>query len=186
MSRAVAAVGLLAALLLSACGKKAEPAPEPSPGPVAGEPKPAEPDAAEKEKADREEAKKRLRHVGKARHHFHVTNGDFPAGTITRGWNVGLSGRVQLLPHLGEEALCKHFKLDEPWDGPNNIKLLERIPPPYAPTKTKAPPGYTYLRGVKGERAAFRPGRPRALTERDFPDGLVNTIVVIEAGDAVP
>jgi hypothetical protein len=34
-----------------------------------------------------------------------------------------LSWRVAILPHLGQEALYKEFKLDEPWDSENNKKL---------------------------------------------------------------
>ncbi len=44
-----------------------------------------------------------------------------------------LSWRVALLPAFGPqgEDLYKQFKLDEPWNGPNNIKLLEKIPSVY-------------------------------------------------------
>lgn len=44
-----------------------------------------------------------------------------------------LSWRVALLPALGPqgEDLYKQFKLDEPWNGPNNIKLLEKMPAVY-------------------------------------------------------
>src|SRR5262249_39482337 len=44
-----------------------------------------------------------------------------------------LSWRVALLPHIGQESLYKQFNLDEPWDGPNNKKLLEKMPKVYAP-----------------------------------------------------
>src|SRR5258708_4361628 len=47
-----------------------------------------------------------------------------------------LSWRVLILPQLGEEALFREFELDEPWDSPHNIKLLQRMPSAFAP-----PPG---------------------------------------------
>ncbi len=38
-----------------------------------------------------------------------------------------LSWRVHLLPLLDEQDLYNQFKLNEPWDSPNNIKLLDKI-----------------------------------------------------------
>jgi hypothetical protein len=38
------------------------------------------------------------------------------------------SWRVLLLPYIEENALYEEFKLDEPWDSPNNIRLLKRMP----------------------------------------------------------
>ena len=34
----------------------------------------------------------------------------------------------RMLPYLGEDALYKEFKLDEPWDSEHNRKLLARMP----------------------------------------------------------
>lgn len=42
------------------------------------------------------------------------------------------SWRVLILPYIGEDALYNTYKFDEPWDGPNNIKLLNQIPRLYA------------------------------------------------------
>ena len=39
-----------------------------------------------------------------------------------------LSWRVLLLPYLEEKTLYEQFHLDEPWDSPNNKKLIERMP----------------------------------------------------------
>jgi hypothetical protein len=40
------------------------------------------------------------------------------------------SWRVLILPHLGaeEEKLFKQYHLDEPWNGPHNRELAERMP----------------------------------------------------------
>ena len=35
---------------------------------------------------------------------------------------------MALLPYLGEEALYKEFRLDEPWDSLHNKKLLKKLP----------------------------------------------------------
>jgi Protein of unknown function (DUF1559) len=42
-----------------------------------------------------------------------------------------LSWRVLLLPYLEQQTLFREFKLDEPWDGLHNIRLLDRIPSVY-------------------------------------------------------
>lgn len=59
----------------------------------------------------------------------------------------GLSWRVLLLPHLGEEALFLKFKLDEPWDSAANLPLVAQMPKVYAPPRTgvAVKPGHTHL-----------------------------------------
>jgi hypothetical protein len=39
-----------------------------------------------------------------------------------------VSWRVHILPFIGQEPLYRQFKLDEPWDGPNNKKLIAQMP----------------------------------------------------------
>jgi hypothetical protein len=38
------------------------------------------------------------------------------------------SWRILICPFLGETATFEKYRFDEPWDGPNNIKLLQDIP----------------------------------------------------------
>ena len=108
-----------------------------------------------------------------------------------------LSWRVAILPYIDQGALFQQVKWDEPWDGPNNSKLLSQMPKQYAmPGDTTAPPGYTYYRVFVGNGAAFDPPRPGlkrvgwGINEgphvEDFTDGLSHTILVVEAGQAVP
>jgi hypothetical protein len=113
-----------------------------------------------------------------------------------------LSWRVAILPFIEEDSLYKQFKLDEPWDGPNNSKLIAQMPKTYAlPGDTTAPPGYTYYRafvatnnqtsGITTAFAAPRPGQPGGRTQGihfpgGFPDGMSNTILVVEAQTAAP
>jgi hypothetical protein len=99
-----------------------------------------------------------------------------------------LSWRVALLPYLGHDALYKRFKLDEPWDGPNNKKLREEMPSVYGggsgdKDRTKART-QTYYRAFVGKGTALEGDRGVRLTE--FPDGLSNTAVAVEAGEPVP
>lgn len=38
------------------------------------------------------------------------------------------SWRVMILPYLGERDLYLRYRLEEPWDSPNNLKLLDDMP----------------------------------------------------------
>ena len=51
------------------------------------------------------------------------------------------SWRVLILPFLEEHALYRAYHFDEPWDGPNNRRLLDRMPAAYACSDR---PGTTY------------------------------------------
>lgn len=132
-------------------------------------------------------------------------NGTFPPAAICGpDGKPLLSWRVALLPYIEQGELYKQFKLDEAWDGPNNSKLLPRMPKYYAmPGDTKAPPGCTYYRVFVGNGAAFDPPKPitgHAWTDMisrkgwpaggtslaDFTDGASDTILIVEAGTAAP
>jgi hypothetical protein len=98
------------------------------------------------------------------------------------------SWRVLILPYLGQADLHRRFRLDEPWDSPHNLALLPRMPAVYAPpdwASTRAPPGTTFWQVLAGQGSAFPRGMELYLP-RDFPAGLSNTILVVEAGDPVP
>jgi hypothetical protein len=75
--------------------------------------------------------------------------GQLPGGFASAN-GPGLSWRVALLPHIGEEALYKQFKLDEPWDGPTNKPLLEKMPKVFASGGKAAPAGHTFVRTTQG------------------------------------
>jgi hypothetical protein len=99
------------------------------------------------------------------------------------------SWRVMILPFIEEDELYKDFHLDEPWDSPHNIKLVERMPrlyalPPRVAARNRVPDGYTVCHVFVGRNAAFE-GKD-GLRMSDFTDGLSDTILVIEAGEPVP
>jgi hypothetical protein len=93
---------------------------------------------------------------------------------------------VALLPFLGEEALYKQFRLDEPWDGPHNKKLLAKMPRVYAPPGVKTREPYaTFYQVFVGGGATFEKHQV-PLWPASIPDGTSNTILIAEAGTAVP
>lgn len=97
-----------------------------------------------------------------------------------------LSWRVAILPMIGEQALYNQFKLDEPWDGPHNIRLLPQMPKTFQlPGDDKTPPDHTHYQVFVGKGAAFDKTRGHNIPI-DFPDGMSNTIFIVEAANAVP
>jgi hypothetical protein len=96
------------------------------------------------------------------------------------------SWRVLLLPFLEEKRVYEQFQRDEPWDSPHNKKLLERTPRCYRPfLGGDDAPGLTRYQVFVGPGTAFeRPGL--RLGPLDFPDGLADTLLVVEGGEAVP
>jgi hypothetical protein len=77
------------------------------------------------------------------------------------------------------------FKLDEPWDGPTNSRLLAAMPKVYKfPKEIGLPPDHTIYRVFDGPGAAFEGQRGHVIPE--FTDGTANTILVVEADQGVP
>jgi len=133
----------------------------------------------------------------------------FPASAIfSADGQPLLSWRVAILPYLREEALYAQFKLDEPWDGPHNKPLLQKMPKVYAPvtdagydhlrtlanvqkrpkvdvpvTPTKQP-NTTYYQGLTGKGAFF--DGTSGLQLGEITDGTASTLMVVEAETPVP
>jgi len=76
--------------------------------------------------------------------------------------------------------------MDESWDSPNNIKLLDKLPAIYdLPAPEKVKPGYTYYQVFTGPDTLFpKPDHKPRLEQ--IKDGTSNTLLVVEAGTAVP
>lgn len=126
----------------------------------------------------------RIKGIGRALHDYHAVHKKLPPAVIRDKDGKPLySWRVALLPFLEQDALYWRLHLDEPWDNPHNKGLLEPTPPCYALGWPEEPPGTTCYQVFTGPGTAFeRDG----LTWKDFPNGTSNTILVIEAGAAVP
>jgi hypothetical protein len=99
---------------------------------------------------------------------------------------------------LDQSELYKEFRLNEPWDSPHNKKLLAKMPKVFASPGVKTrQPHSTFYQVIVGPEAVFpqahlpapvpggrRPGPPRV--EHSFPDGMSNTLLIVEADTAVP
>lgn len=95
----------------------------------------------------------------------------------------GLSWRVHILPFMNEAELYKEFKLDESWDSPHNIRLLDRMPKAFKPaiaigSEESVKPFHTTYAAPVGEDTVF--GRDKVVGFQHVTDGTSNTIVLVE------
>jgi RNA polymerase sigma factor (sigma-70 family) len=136
--------------------------------------------AEQKARADRRPVVERLQKIMLALHAYHDDKGSFPAAAIFDAKDKPLlSWRVALLPYLDEDALYNEFKLDEPWDSPDNKKLLARMPSVYGDVGEE-----TVYQVFTGDGTAFE-GKKAAKFD-DIRDGRDNTILVAVAARSVP
>ncbi len=128
-----------------------------------------------------------LKQITLAMHEYHEAMGELPpAAMCDPNGKPLLSWRVAILPYIEQEALYRQFNFDEPWDGPNNSKLIALMPKVYALPNGAAPPsGNTYYRVFVGNGAAFDWCKGAKIPD-DFGDGTANTILIAEAATAVP
>jgi hypothetical protein len=151
------------------------------------------PDAAPAEKPPAAATEQRLANLRKSRANLRQIARALTPGTgvwipAAMGAKRQLSWRVYLLQHFGEDGdrLFRQFKLDEPWDSPQNKKLLPLMPDVYAPVgDVKVEPGHTFYQVFNGPGALYsHPGEWVQMTS--VTDGTMNTLLAVEAADAVP
>ncbi len=144
----------------------------------------------------RAQSQNNLKQIGLAIHNYaSVNNLHLPSPVLYGGPNksVPYSWRVAILPYLEQNELYKQYDFDEPWDGPNNRKLIDKMPSTY---------GYPGVAGsllsrtnasyfvLTGTATAFGvPAGPKdatGITFADITDGSSNTIMVVEAKREIP
>jgi hypothetical protein len=128
-----------------------------------------------------------LKQIGLAMHNYHSVNGCLPPAAITdKNGRPLLSWRVAILPYLEQGPLYAKFHLNEPWDSPHNLALLDQMPNGYAcPTDRTLKRGMTSYLAVVGPGTAFMPDfKPVRLD--DFTDGTSTTFLVGESRRSVP
>ena len=145
--------------------------------------------------AETTHSRQNLTTIGRAVHTYSDRVGSLPNNSYATGDKGGrplLSWRVHILPQLGQDALYRQFKLDEPWDSAHNKSLLAQMPAVYGSPEAqkKAGSGKTFYRGFSSPRGIFEkpaaPGAPAPkITFAGVPDGLMNTLLVVDAGEAV-
>ena len=133
------------------------------------------------------ETNEKLMHLGKALLEYHQKNGRLPPAVIQDKNGTPLySWRVLLLPLIGEEEIFKRWKLNEPWNSPNNKPLSEIAVPSYGDFTTNK----TAFRVFSGKNGLFDESTLENLSKdgkslTDVKDTLEKTILVIKAGQKV-
>lgn len=106
-----------------------------------------------------------------------------------------LSWRVMILPQLGYKDLYNQFRLNEPWNSPHNIQLIERIPKVFQPVevlehdtqldrsiiKTRTRLGFTHIAALRGKGSVFDAQPPATASQTNE-----NVLLLAEAGELIP
>jgi hypothetical protein len=122
-----------------------------------------------------------------ALHRYAAANSaSLPGEILGKDGKPLLSWRVNLLPYYEQMDLFKEFKLDEPWDSKNNLRLLEKMPKMFvSPRVTVKRKGYTVYQIFSGPGALFDKGKTK-YNIGNIPDGTANTLFAVETSKAVP
>ena len=138
---------------------------------------------------DRQRApcKNNLKQIGLALHNYHQSYNSFPPAVVHgpdgKPWH---SWRVLIHPFLEEQSLAEKYRFDEPWNGPNNSKLVDQRPEVFAcrgfDGVVNVPKHRTSYVAVVGHETVWPGATSTHLS--DISDGTSNTVLVIEVRDA--
>lgn len=100
-----------------------------------------------------------LKKIGEALIKYEKEQGYFPPAIVNgpdgRPWH---SWRVLLLPYLGQKDLYEAYDMSKPWNDPQNLTILDRIPDVYRdPIYQDKSSWYTHYVVLTGDKTAFRP-----------------------------
>jgi hypothetical protein len=128
-----------------------------------------------------------LKQIGLAFHNFAAAKNHLPPPVLHGGKSgkVPYSWRVALLPFLEQQELYNSYNFDEPWDGPSNSKLLDKMPAVYAyPGVVGTSKTHTAYFVFTGKLTMLGKGDKPSFV--DITDGTSNTILAVEAQREVP
>jgi hypothetical protein len=124
-----------------------------------------------------------LEKIGAALRAYHQIHGRFPPAVVYNAAGRPMhSWRALLLPYLGERELAASYKLDEPWDGPNNAALINLMPAVFTdPDSNSRVLGETHYLAIRGDGTLFP--RQGQVAESEVVDGLDQTVAVAESAE---
>ena len=127
-----------------------------------------------------------LKQIGLALQIYHDAHGSFPPAVINDEHGVPMhSWRAILLPYFeGDEVrkLAEQYRFDEPWNGPNNRQLVDKMPKVYHCRGDDENDNQTSYLAVVGSETMWRESEPMRI--REMTDGTPNTIAVVECSDS--
>lgn len=144
-----------------------------------------------REAAMRMQGVNNLKQIGLALHNYHDAHQHFPPAIVRDKAGKPLySWRVLILPYLEQDNIYKKWKLDEPWDSPNNKPLSDLVVKVFAAEGSPdVGTNKTHYRVFVGKGAGFEENKAqpgKGMRFADFIDGSSNTIAVVEASESVP
>jgi prepilin-type processing-associated H-X9-DG protein len=142
---------------------------------------------AAKLSASRVQAVNNLKQIGLAFYNYHDLHKHFPPPVLYGGKSgkVPYSWRVAILPFLEQTDLYNAYNFDEPWDGPNNSKLLDKMPAIYRyPGIMKSKPTHAAFFVFTGPDTMLGKGDKPDFA--DVLDGTSNTLLAVEAKREIP
>ena len=134
-----------------------------------------------REAARRSSCNCNLKQLGLALQNYADVYKCFPPAYVTDAkGNRMHSWRMLLLPFLEQKPLYEQYDFSEPWNGPHNRLLADKIPPVYGcPSDDLRGPGQVSYLAVTGPGTVW-PGN-RCATFGDIKDGTSNTLIIVES-----
>jgi prepilin-type processing-associated H-X9-DG protein len=128
-----------------------------------------------------------LSQIAMALQEYHKANGCFPPAYIAdKNGKPMHSWRVLILPYLDQGPLYKMYSFNEPWDGPNNKKLLvyrvSTYECPSDPSTHGPGTAQTNYVAVVGPKAAWAGDKPRKLDA--LRGEAFNTVMIVEVANS--
>jgi hypothetical protein len=114
-----------------------------------------------------------------AMHNYHDTYGCLPPAYVAGESGEPMhSWRVLILPFVEQRELYSEYDFDEPWNGPNNRQLADRMPHIFHCASEPESNTCTNYVVIRGPGTAFPDGKSTSF--EDFRDGLHETILLAE------
>lgn len=127
-----------------------------------------------------------LKQIGMALHNYADRYGCLPPAVVRdKSGRPMHSWRVLILPFIGAAHLASQYDWNEPWDGPHNRLLADKMPETYrCPSRPRGSdkPFLTQYVVVTGPGTIWPP--EGAGSFRNVPDGLSHTLLVVEWADS--
>jgi Protein of unknown function (DUF1559) len=138
--------------------------------------------------ARRVQSSNNLKQLSLAMLNFESAHKKFPSTVVVEkaSGKPLLSWRVAILPYIEQAELYDQFHLEEAWDSPHNIKLIDKMPAVFKHPNRQLKPGHTIYVVPVNDQTALRSDEPTKMSS--ITDGTSNTILLVEAANeaAVP
>ena len=139
------------------------------------------------ERLRRQFAADQLKAIAQAMQAYFHEHGRIPPAAIQdKAGKPLLSWRVAVLAHL-DPKLYARFKLDEPWDSPHNLPLLDEMPSFFAaPHRQEVQAPETVYQVFVGPGTPFDAAEAFQLPPTDLPIGPFPLLLIAEGARPVP